>query len=137
MTSLAYVGPVLVERVRGHFVLVIAHVFVADPVYVILAVAGLCAAAAAAELARVDPRGVGCLACLLDEALDLGLELLAQEVLEDVLVGTAGEVGRGVDNEAAEEAGIVVDEFLDGVDSGAEDLSRVLQAFAVTGMLAK
>lgn len=132
MTSLAYVGPVLVERVRGHVVLVIAHVLVADPVDVILAVAGL-RAAAAAQLARVEPGGVGCLARLLDEALDFGLELLAQEVLKDVLVGAAGEVGRGVYDEAAEEAGIVVDELLDRIDGGAEDLGRVLEAFAVEG----
>jgi hypothetical protein len=58
-------------------------------------------------------------------------------VLQDVLVLAAGEVGRGVDDEAVKEAGVVVDELLDRVDGGAEDLGRVLQAFAGTGGLTK
>jgi hypothetical protein len=65
------------------------------------------------ELAHVQPCGARRLPCVLDPALDVGFELLAQQREEDVLVRAAGEVCRRVDGGALEEIGVLGYEVLD------------------------
>ncbi|KUI70770.1 hypothetical protein VM1G_11672 [Cytospora mali] len=51
---------------------------------------------------RVDACRERHVAACLDERLDLGLEFLAEELHEDIFLRAAGEVGRGVDDDALE-----------------------------------
>lgn len=59
-------------------------------------------------LRRGDARRQGLGARCLDERLDRGVYLLAQQGQEDGLLGATGIVGRGVNSEALEEVGVFV-----------------------------
>lgn len=87
-------------------------------------------ARARGELACVHPRGACGLAGLLDPALDVGLELLAEQREQDVFLGAAGEVCRRVDGEALEQASVLGCELLERADVLLEDGDRGLEGVA-------
>jgi ABC-type cobalt transport system substrate-binding protein len=130
-----HVGPLVIERIGGDIVLLGVIILILLILVLIRPITATAEATGAdpparGELVRVEPRGAGGFAGFFDPGLDVGLELFAEKLGEDVFLGAAGEVGGGMDGEALKDAGVFGEELLDGADVLLQDAGGGLEGFS-------